>query len=184
MMTNHVHLFFQVGCADTLSTAMHWLSTTFVGRFNRARGRVGHLWQGRFRSTIIERDTYFLRCMTYVDLNPVRAGLVATPAEYPWSGHAALRAEDPERLDLHPLYLGLGADAPSRYRAYMGLVAEDAAREAVPLAGRYFIGSRRFVGRMAKKFGLAGPGSRVEWEEHGPALVSLQPKHGGPSEPD
>ena len=97
---------------------------------------------------------------------------------------AALRAEDRERLDLHPLYLALGPDAESRYRAYMGLVAEDAAREPVPLVGRYFVGSRRFVGRMAKKFGLAGPGSRVEWEEHGPALVSLRPKHGGPSEPD
>jgi putative transposase len=184
LMTNHVHLFLQVGLADTLSRAMHWLSTTFVGRFNRGRGRVGHLWQGRFRSTIVERDAYFLRCMTYVDLNPVRAGLVATPAEYPWSGHAALRAEDGGRLDLHPLYLALGADAASRYRAYLGLVAEDAGREAVPLAARYFIGSRRFVGRMAKKFGLAGPGSRVEWEEHGPGLVSLRPKHGGPSGPD
>jgi putative transposase len=163
---------------------MHWLSTMFVGRFSRARRRVGHLWQGRFRSMIVEQDTYLLRCMTYVDLNPGRAGLAATPAEYRWSGHAALRAEDRERLDLHPLYLALGPDAESRYRAYMRLVAEDAAREAVPLAGQYFVGSRRFVGRMAKRFGLAGPGSRVEWEEHGPGLVSLRPKHGGPSEPD
>jgi len=117
-------------------------------------------------------------------LNPVRAGLVAAPAEYAWSGHAALRAEDRGCLDLHPLYLGLGADAASRYRAYMGLVAQDAAREAVPLVGRYFVGSRRFVRRMAKKFGLAGPGSRVEWERHGPGLVSLRPKHCGPAEPD
>jgi hypothetical protein len=109
---------------------------------------------------------------------------VATPGEYPWSAHAALRAEDRERLDLHPLYLALCPDAASRYQAYMALVAEDRAREAVPLAGRYFIGSRRFVGRMARKFGLAGPGSRVEWEEHGPGLVSLRPKHGGPLEPD
>ena len=183
-MTNHVHLFFRAGCSETLSMAMHWLSTTFVGRFNRARGRVGHLWQGRFRSTLVEQDTYFLRCMTYVDLNPVRAGIVATPAEYRWSGHAALRAEDCERLDLHPLYLSLAPDAESRYEAYMALVAEDAGREAVALAGRYFVGSRRFVGRMAKKFGLGGPGSRVAWEEHGPRVFSLRPKHGGPPEPD
>jgi REP element-mobilizing transposase RayT len=52
--------------------------TTFVGRFNRARRRVGHLWQGRFRSTIIEQDTYFFRCMTYVDLNRLRAGRVVS----------------------------------------------------------------------------------------------------------
>jgi hypothetical protein len=80
-----------------------------------------------------------------------------------------------ERLDLHSLYLSLGPDAESRYRAYMALVAEDAAREAVPLAGRYFVGSRRFVARMAKRFGLDGPGSRLEWEEDGPAVVSLAP---------
>ena len=151
---------------------------------NRARGRVGRLWQGRFRSTLVGRDTCSLRCMTYVDLNPVRAGIVATPAEYPWSGHAALRAEDCERLDLHPLYLSLAPDAESRYEAYMALVAEDAGREAVALAGRYFVGSRRFVGRMAKKFGLGGPGSRVAWEEHGPRVFSLRPQHGGPPEPD
>jgi putative transposase len=184
LLTNHVHLCLQVGLADTLSRAMHWLSTTFIGRFNRERGRVGHLWQGRFRSTLVEQETYFLRCMTYVDLNPVRAGLVTTPAEYPWSGHAALRAEDTEQLDLHPLYLELGPDPASRYRAYTALVAEDAARDALPLATRHCVGSRRFVGRMAKRFGLAEPGSRVEWQEHGRGIVSLCPKHGGPAEPN
>ena len=184
LMTNHVHLLFRVGRADTLSAAMHWLSTTFVGRFNRANQRVGHLWQGRFRSTIVEDDAYLLRCMTYVDLNPVRAGLVAAPAEYPWTGHAALRAEDCGILDLHPLYLALGPSPEARYRAYMALVAEDAGREALPLADRYFVGTRRFVRRMQKRFGLDGPGSRVEWEGHGQGLASLRPKHGGSSEPD
>ena len=106
------------------------------------------------------------------------------PGEHPWGGHEALRTEDGTRLDLHPLYLSLGEDWPSRRRVYQGLLAQDAGREAVPLAGRYFVGRRRFARRMERKLGLAGPGARVEWEEVGSGLVSVRPKHGGSSEPD
>lgn len=107
-MTNHVHLVFQVGKDDTLPAVMHWVSTTFVHQFNRVRSRCGHLWEGRYRSTIVEQESYFFRCMAYVDLNPVRAEMVATPDAYPWCGHAALRDEDRAVLDLHPLYCELG----------------------------------------------------------------------------
>ena len=65
LMTNHVHLLFKVGRDDTLSKAMHWLSTSFVRRFNKATERKGHLWEGRFRSTLIEQETAFFRCMAY-----------------------------------------------------------------------------------------------------------------------
>ena len=95
-----------------------------------------------------------------------------------------LRAEDFGRLDLHPLYLHLGPDAESRYGAYMALVAADVGREPLAFAGRYFAGSRRSLGSMAKKFGLAGPGARDEREEHGVWVFSLRPRHGGPSEAD
>jgi len=79
VMTNHVHLLFQVGKDDTLPKVMHWLSTKFVRHFNRGKKRCGHLWQGRYRSTIVEQASYFFRCMAYIDLNPVRAGIVPTP---------------------------------------------------------------------------------------------------------
>ena len=87
LMTNHVHLFLKVGRDDTLSRMMHWISTSFSKKFNKLRGRHGHLWEGRFRSTIVEDTTYFWRCMAYVDLNPVRAKMVATPLEHRWCGH-------------------------------------------------------------------------------------------------
>ena len=75
LMTNHVHLLFQAGTSDAISRAMHWISSTFARRFNKTSGRCGHLWEGRFRSTIIEGESTFLRCMAYLDLNPVRAGV-------------------------------------------------------------------------------------------------------------
>jgi len=154
LMTNHVHLFFQVKAEDTLSKAMHWIGNTFSRRFNKKTGRKGHLWEGRFRSTIVEAASYFFRCMAYVDLNPVRAGMVTAPLEYRWSGHRALREEDSRELDFHPVYLESGSDAASRYGYYMKLVGEEAARPPVSLATEYFVGSPKFVSKMLDRFGL------------------------------
>ena len=179
LMTNHVHLLFKVGRDDTLSKAMHWLSTSFTRRFNRLTDRHGHVWEKRFRSTIIEQDTYLFRCMAYLDLNPLRAGMAAAPAEYAWSGHAALGAEDAGQLDFHPLYLALGPDAASRWRAYGAIVAEEAAREPVGLAGAYFVGSRRFVARMERRFGLAAGTGRLARRALAGGVVWTGPRHGG-----
>ncbi len=154
-MTNHVHLLFKVGADTTLSDAMHWISSTFARRFNKLAGRWGHLWEGRFRSTIIEQNTYFFRSMAYLDLNPVRAGMAVTPLEYRWSGHRSLRDEDSAVLDFHPLYLDGGADAASRYRLYMKLLGDEAARPPTSLATKYFVGSPGFVSRMESRFGWA-----------------------------
>jgi len=160
LMTNHVHLVFKAGQDDTLSAAMHWISSTFSRRFNRLRGRHGHLWEGRFRSTIVEENSYFFRCMAYVDLNPVRAKMAATPLEYRWNGHRALRGEDRSVLDFHTLYLDGGKDAESRYASYARILADEAKRPPVSLATRHFVGSTRFVGRMEERFGLADHPSR------------------------
>jgi len=184
LMTNHVHLLLKVGRDDTLSTAMRWLSTSFVRRFNRVTGRKGHLWEGRFRSTLIEESTSFLRCMAYVDLNPVRAGMAPTPLDYPWSAHSALRAEDGESVELHELYLGLGADPARRYRAYLELLSAEAAREPFSLATAYFVGSPRFVSRMESRFGLRGSGAALRRKPLGSGLVWAGPRHGGSRRPE
>lgn len=152
MMTNHVHLLFKVGKDDTLSKAMHWISTQFSHRFNRQAGRNGHLWEGRFRSTLIEEDSYFFRCMTYIDLNPVRANLAVTPLEYRWCGHRALRDEDAEQLDFHDLYMDSGKTAAQRYSSYIRMLKEDEGRLLTPLATQYFVGSQRFINRMQERF--------------------------------
>jgi len=181
LMTNHVHLLFEAGRDDALPKAMHWVGTTFVREFNKAEGRKGHLWEGRYRSTIVEDSTYFFRAMAYVDLNPVRAGIVAVPGDYLWSGHQALRDEDGETLALHPLYVELGVDAGSRYRAYMALLEAEAARPAESLATTYFVGSARFVRRMEDRFGLDQPGRSVAHRRLAGGIVASGPHLGDPA---
>jgi len=178
LMTNHVHLFFKVEWADTLSKAMHWIANSFSRRFNKASGRHGHLWEGRFRSTIVEAASYFFRCMAYLDLNPVRAGIAATPLGYRWCGHRAVRDEDLRELDFHPLYLEGGREAASRYASYMKLLAEEAARSPMSLARAYFVGTRRFVKRMMDRFELQAAPSYSRRELDG-GLVCLGPRWGG-----
>lgn len=178
VMTNHVHLLFQVGHADTLPKVMHWLSTAFVRRFNKAMGRCGHLWEGRYRSTIIEQASYFLRCLAYVDLNPVRAGMAGGPADYPWSGHRALSVEDAPQLDTHDLYLGLGSDPESRYRAYREILAEEAARGPFSLARVHFVGRQAFVRRMEARFATGSPGQGIRHIPLPDGIIASAPLHG------
>jgi putative transposase len=178
LMTNHVHLLFKVCFEDTLSKVMHWMSTTFSRKFNKLAGRKGHLWEGRFRSAIIEEASYFFRCMAYLDLNPVRAGLAATPIEYRWCGHRALREENAAELDVHPLYLEMGCDTDSRYPAYMKLLTEEAARPQVSLATEHFVGTSGFVNRMERKFGLDQAGRFLHRKDLGSGIVCVGPRVG------
>ena len=180
LMTNHVHLFLKVGRDDTLSKMMHWISTSFSRRFNKLRGRYGHLWEGRFRSTIVQESTFLWRCMAYLDLNPVRAKMVVTPLEYRWCGHRALRDEDAAELDLHPAYLASGATARARYRSYLKFLAEEAKRAPVSLATEYFVGAPGFVAKMEKRFGVADRGARLKREDLGIGARLTGPRHGGP----
>ena len=180
LMTNHVHLLFKVPDATTLSPAMHWLSTSFSRRFNKFRQRNGHLWEGRFRSTIIEEDSYFFRCMAYIDLNPVRAKMAASPLEYTWSGHRALRDEDPAVLDFHTLYLHEGRTAKERYKSYLSILEEEIKRPPIPLANQYFVGRWRFVSRMATRFRC---GRRTTASDISGGVIGIRLKVGGPRLP-
>jgi REP element-mobilizing transposase RayT len=88
LMSNHVHLIAQVG-ATPLSRPMQNLCFRYGRWINRRRGRAGHVFQGRYRALLVEADSYLLELVRYVHLNPVRAALVATAEDYPWSGHRA-----------------------------------------------------------------------------------------------
>ena len=123
LMTNHLHLLATPETADGVPLMMQGLGRAYVRYFNRRHGRSGTLWEGRYRSTLIEAERHLLACMAYIDLNPVRAGLVADPADYPWSSHAhgvGLRS-DP-LVTSHPLYWALGNTPFARERAYADLV--------------------------------------------------------------
>ena len=122
LMTNHVHLIVQVG-AIALARPMQNLAFRYSRRINWRQRRRGHLFQGRYTALLVEAESHLLELVRYVHLNPVRAGLVAVPEDYPWSGHNAYLGE--ERLAwlttdwVLARFAGRRATARSRYRAFL-----------------------------------------------------------------
>lgn len=122
LMTNHVHLI-MTPCKDNgIGKVMQAVGRRYVQYFNRRQGRTGTLWEGRYRATLIDSDRYLLTCYRYVELNPVRAGLVAHPAQYRWSSYGAnaFGHHDP-LITAHERYSALGSGAEDRQAAYRTL---------------------------------------------------------------
>ena len=123
LMTNHFHLLATPETADGLPQMMQAVGRRYVRWFNDAQGRSGTLWEGRYKSTVIDTDQYLLTCMAYLDLNPVRAGLAGQASEYVWSSHGhyiGLRMD--KLITPHPLVWGLGNTPFAREAAYADLV--------------------------------------------------------------
>jgi putative transposase len=126
LMTNHVHLLLSTDSRTGPSVLMRRLGQHYVQYFNRQQGRSGTLWEGRFRSSLVDSERYLLICQRYIELNPVRARMVETPEAYPWSSYRAnaLGADDP-LVTPHLVYTGLGAHDVDRRAAYRHLFFED-----------------------------------------------------------
>ena len=123
LMTNHFHLLATPQTADALPQMMQAVGRSYVRYFNDAQGRTGTLWEGRYKSTLIQTDRYLLACMAYIDLNPVRAGLVAQAGDYAWSSHGHYIGRKTDKLITpHPLYWELGNTPFAREAAYADLV--------------------------------------------------------------
>lgn len=91
LMTNHVHLLITPNSENGISKAMQMLGRYYVPYFNQAYQRTGTLWEGRYKATLIDSELYALSCYRYIELNPVRAGMVQHPSEYPWSSYRCNR---------------------------------------------------------------------------------------------
>jgi putative transposase len=123
LMSNHLHLLATPSTAEGVPQMMQALGRSYVRYFNTKHARTGTLWEGRYRSTLIQAERYLLACMVYIDLNPVRAGMVADPADYPWSSHMHYVGRRSDRLVTpHPLYWELGNTPFARDAAYAELV--------------------------------------------------------------
>ncbi len=123
LMDNHFHLLATPQTADALPQMMQAVGRRYVRLFNDSNGRTGTLWEGRYKSTVIQTDRYLLACMAYIDLNPVRAGLVSNPADFVWSSHGHYIGGPPDQLVTpHPFYWGLGNTPFAREAAYTALV--------------------------------------------------------------
>ena len=118
LMTNHVHLLVTPPEAGAVGAMMQDVGRRYVRVLNTIHGRTGSLWEGRFKSSLIDSESYLLTCHRYIELNPVRAGMVGHPSAYPWSSQGHYSGARPNGLiSEHPEYERLGKDAGER-RAY------------------------------------------------------------------
>ncbi len=123
LMDNHFHLLVTPQTEAGLSPMMQAVGRSYVRYFNDCYQRTGTLWDGRYRSTVIEAQRYLLPCMAYMDLNPVRAGLVTLAGQYPWSSFGHYAGQHVDRLiTTHPLVWALGNTPFAREAAYTEMV--------------------------------------------------------------
>src|SRR5688500_18797583 len=125
-MSNHDHLLITPSAASGIASVMQSVGRQYVRRFNSTYRRTGTLWEGRYRATVVDTQRYLFTCYRYIELNPVRAGIVRAPQAYRWSSHRANAsgAADPVVVP-HEEYLALGGDATTRQACYQALFAVD-----------------------------------------------------------
>ena len=157
LMDNHFHLLATPATAEALPLMMQAVGRSYVRYFNQRHARSGTLWEGRYRSTLIETERYLLACMVYIDLNPVRAGMVAQPGAWQWSSHVHYLGQRIDKLVTpHALYWALGNTPFAREAAYAGLVqagigsGDQAALTDAALSG-WALGDTEFVAELQKK---------------------------------
>jgi putative transposase len=122
LMTNHVHLLVTPKTDSSLPKTMQSVGRRYVQNFNHVYGRTGTLWEGRYKSTLIDSERYLLTCMRYIEMNPVRAEMLAHPGDYPWSSYRANAQGNPDVLIVpHSLYRSLGRTNEERQSAYRQL---------------------------------------------------------------
>jgi putative transposase len=125
LMTNHVHLLMTPEASGAVARTMQYLGRRYVGYFNATYRRSGTLWEGRYKSCLVDSERYLLTCYRYIELNPVRAAMVADPSDYPWSSYRANGQGVADRLVYpHDEYAQLGTTVDDRCAAYRALFLE------------------------------------------------------------
>lgn len=125
LMSNHLHLLATPATAEGLPRLMQAVGRRYVQGFNKRHQRSGTLWEGRYRATAVQTERYLFACMAYIDLNPVRAGMVLRPEDYPWSSYLHYRGLRADRLlTPHPIWWQLGNTPFEREARYGELVAQ------------------------------------------------------------
>jgi len=131
-MTNHVHLLVTPKTGDGISSLMQKLGRRYVRCFNYTYRRSGTLWEGRFKSCVVDADNYLLLCQRYIELNPVSAGMVLSPGDYHWSSYGANGlGRSATFWTPHPLYLSLGQTPTKRSKVYRALFRYEIEQEVL-----------------------------------------------------
>jgi REP element-mobilizing transposase RayT len=155
LMDNHYHLLLRTKHAN-LSKSMQWFGATYTRRFNNRHRRGGHLFQGRFKSILVENDAYLLRLSYYIHRNPLRAGLVKRLADYKWSSYRcyAYKVKAPDWLSLEPI-LSQFINVDNRHQAYrVGAQKYAEEREEIwdNLKHGFILGAEAFKDKMKKRY--------------------------------
>jgi putative transposase len=159
LMTNHVHMLLTPQESDGVSRLIQSLGRHYVRYVNQTYGRTGTLWEGRYKSALIDSEKYFLTVSRYIEMNPVRADMVGQPAEYPWSSyHKNALGKPIEFITPHALYQVLGKTDKSRQQAYRTLFEDEVSdltleeiRNAINKA--WVLGDNRFKKQIEKQTG-------------------------------
>jgi putative transposase len=186
LMTNHLHLLATPGKPQSLPGTMQAVGRRYVQHYNTRHQRTGTLWEGRYRATLIDSEQYLLTCMRYIELNPVRAGLVGHPGEHCWSSYSA-NAE--ARIDLlvtpHDVYQRLSPSPEGRTEAYLALfqtALPDGEIDAVRYATNrnWVLGDETFTRRIESLTGRRGrPAPTGRHSNRSAGNASLTPIRGG-----
>lgn len=156
-MTNHYHLVIETPEAN-LAQGMRQLNGVYTQRFNRAHERVGHVFQGRYKAILVERDSYLLELARYVVLNPLRARMVRRLENWPWSSYPATcgQAPVPDWLQTDWILAQFGRQRASAIRKYVAFVHEGARLPSVwtQVQGQIYLGSKTFVKAMQAQIGM------------------------------
>lgn len=149
LMSNHVHLLLTPTNVGALASMMQSLGRNYVSYVNATYRRSGSLWEGRYKSCLVDSEDYLLSCYRYIELNPVRAGLVGEPSAYAWSSYGANALGDKDPLIVpHARYLALHGVQEERLRAYRQLFAGDIEAERLQEI-RTYIQQQRALGSPA-----------------------------------
>ena len=180
LMTNHVHLLISSDEPEGVGRLMKALGQRYVQYVNRTYQRSGTLWEGRFRSCLTQDETYLLACMRYIELNPVRAGMVAHPGEYRWSSYRANAQGEEERLITpHLVFASLataGCSASAVYRELFRFELEPGLVDEIRKAtnGNFALGDQRFASQIGAAMGRrVVPGKAGRPRKAAPVVADL-----------
>ena len=132
LMTNHVHLLMTPETSHSISKTIQYVGRNYVTYVNHVYGKSGTLWEGRHKGCVVANDNYFLRCMRYIELNPVRAGMVDSPDKYSWSSyHQNASGSFGKITTPHDLYMNLADTVEARGKSYRELFKSDLVVEQI-----------------------------------------------------
>lgn len=159
LMTNHVHLLVSADDPGAPSRVMKALGQRYVQYINRTYRRSGGLWEGRFRSCLVQQDDCLFACLRYIEMNPVRAGMVEQPVDYRWSSYRAhAHGAFDTMLKPHSAYLALGTNPDERQQRYRMLFREQLGQQVLEdirdaTRGNFVLGNPKFAAEVAVALG-------------------------------